>query len=301
VLSGFLIYHRYANAYFSQTNWSWRKYLQNRFARIFPLYALLLLVTAGINAGLSRPMSWPLLVLNITLVKGFIETYKFSGIAQSWSLTVEVCFYLSAPLLFVALRHWGAFFLTAALIGFGIGLWITTGRAAEHELFRRLPFMLFYTFFGRSFEFVVGMWLARRWYKNRLLPVRYATISGLFLLSTCVIWQAYVPTLTAEPVDLIWSEVIVYNFILPVGIVVFFLGLLREASGIQRLLSQPIVQALGQSSYAFYLIHIGVLASGLQKMGVADRWLLFGLLVLIALGLYIFVEKLLHRWLRASG
>ena len=130
ILSGFLIYHRYADEYFEQENWSWRTYLQNRFARIFPLYALLLLVTVGTNYLLGRTMNWPLLGVNLTLLKGFFDTYKFSGIAQSWSLTVEACFYLSAPLLFVFLRRWGALPLTAVLAIVGLGLWATVGQIA---------------------------------------------------------------------------------------------------------------------------------------------------------------------------
>ncbi len=69
VLSGFLMYHRYADAYFRQENWSWQRYLQNRFARIYPLYALLLLITAGVTAWRGEPMSFPVFILNVTLTE----------------------------------------------------------------------------------------------------------------------------------------------------------------------------------------------------------------------------------------
>ncbi len=298
VLSGFLIYHRYADEYFGQRSWSWRTYLQNRFARIFPLYALMLLVTVGANYILGRAMSWPLLGVNLTLLKGFFDTYKFSGIAQSWSLTVEICFYLSVPLLFMLLKRWGALPLTAALVMIGLGLWATVGQAVWHGLFSSLPFLLFYTFFGRAFEFIVGLWLARRWHQNRLPSVRYATVSGLLLIAACIFWQANLSTITANPISLLWSEVVTYNYGLPIGIGVLFLGLLKQKSIIRQLLSQPIMQTLGRSSYAFYLIHVGVIANGLQKVGITNHWLLFGLLIVIAHGLHHFVEKPLHEWLQ---
>ncbi len=60
------------------------------------------------------------------------------------------------------------------------------------------------------------------------------------------------------------------------------------------------MQALGRSSYAFYLIHVGVVASGLQKIGVTNYGLLFVLLVAIAHALYRFVEKPLQQRLRAN-
>ncbi|MFD2933278.1 acyltransferase family protein [Spirosoma flavum] len=299
VLSGFLIYHRYADGYFKHKSWSWRNYLHNRFARIFPLYALLLLVTVGVNAMLGHTMSWPLLALNLTVTKGFFDTYKFSGIAQSWSLTVEVCFYLSAPFLFAALQRWGIFLLTASLVIIGAVLRATVGEAAWKGLFGSLPFVAFYTFFGRSFEFIVGMWVARRWHQNKLPDNQYTTGVGFLIIVSCVLWQASFLMLTADPITLFWSEVVVYNYILPIGIGLFLLGLISQKSLVQHLLSQPIMQMAGRSSYAFYLIHIGVVASGLQKLGVTNNWLLFGLLVLTAHGLYSFVEKPMQQRIKA--
>ncbi len=304
VLSGFLIYHRYADGYFRQQDWSWWRYAQNRFARIFPLYTLILLVTVGVDAVMGRPVSLSLVGLNLTLLKGFFEEYKFSGIAQSWSLTVEVCFYLTAPLLFKALQRWSVGQLTAGLLSMGLLGWATVGQVAGYGdstrgLFGNLPFVLFYTFFGRAFEFVVGMWLARRWHSKSVLTFGFPPFSGLLILSVCVLWQTSVPMFTTNPIALIWSEVVVYNYALPIGIGLVFIHLLDDKSMSRRVLSQPVLGALGQSSYAFYLIHIGVVASGLRKVGISSNWLLFGLLILIAHGLYRFVEKPLHRYLRA--
>ena len=299
VLSGFMIYHRYADTYFTRKNWSWRIYLQNRFARIFPLYALLLLVTVGMNSMLKHPMNLAIVGLNVTLLKGFFDIYKFSGIPQSWSLTVEACFYLLAPFLFICLRRWGAFRLTTALLCTGLFLWATIGHLQLYGLFGSLPFLLFYTFFGRSFEFVMGMWLAQRWHTNQLPTYRFATFGGLFTIGVCVLWQTSVAQFAINPVRLFWSEVLAYNYLLPVGIGLFFMGLLDQRSICRQLLSQPIIQALGHSSYAFYLIHIGIVANGLQKYGVTNSGLLFGSLVLIACGLYATIEKPLQHYLRS--
>lgn len=292
VLSGFLIYHRYADAYMSGKNWSWQTYLQNRFVRIYPLYAVLLLATAGAYWLAGRPMSWLIFGLNVTLLKGFFDAYKFSGIAQSWSLTVEVCFYVLAPFLFVGLNRWG----TTVLISIGL-VWATGGQTNPVE---RLSFIWFYTFFGRSFEFLAGMWLARCWHQNQLPHLPQAAWAGLICMLACVGWQADFVSPTTNQISLLWSEVLVYNFLLPVCIVLFFLGLITGNSPIHRFLSWPIMQLLGRGSYAFYLIHVGVVANGLQRVGVMNRWLLFGLLVITAQGLYFFVEKPLQRRLRAK-
>lgn len=299
VLSGFLIEHHYADAYLEKTNWSWRRYLHHRLARIYPLYALLLLITVGGQALMGRPMSLGLFSLNLTLLKGFFEDYKFSGIPQSWSLTVELCFYGLAPLLFRHLRRWGVLRLTICLTCTGLLGWATVGQLAWSGFLGSVPFVLFYLFFGRAFEFVVGMWLARRWHQNQLPAHRFPLFGGLLFVSVCVVWQASVPLFITNPDRLLWSEVMVYSYALPVGIGLLFWGLLRQKTSVGRLLSMPLAQLLGRSSYAFYLIHTGILANGLQQFGITSVWILFGMLVLIAHGLYVFIEKPLHRHLRA--
>ncbi|WP_020603813.1 acyltransferase family protein [Spirosoma spitsbergense] len=300
VLSGFLIYHRYADAYFRQENWSWQRYLQNRFARIYPLYALLLLITVGVATWRGNPMSLSVFSLNITLLKGLFNAYKFSGIAQSWSLTVEICFYLMAPLLFLLLRRWGPLWLTVGLVSGGILLWTTIGQLAFYGLFSPLSFIFFYTFFGRGFEFVMGMWLAQRWHQNRLPGVPYPTLAGLIILLGCVGWQAGLSHFTIDPVQGIWSEILTYNILLPIGIGFFFTGLITQPSVAGRLLSHPLMQILGRSSYAFYLIHTGLLSNVLQKAGVTHSGLRFILLTVAAYLLYYLIESPLQRLLRAD-
>jgi peptidoglycan/LPS O-acetylase OafA/YrhL len=301
VLSGFLIYHRYAESYFSRTNWSWRLYYQNRFARIVPLYALLLLFTSSVSIAQGKPVHWFEFVLNLTLTKGFFESYKFSGIAQSWSLTVEECFYLVAPWLFALLRRWGPLLLTITLVSLGLFLWLTIGALNWHGLFGSFPFVLFYTFFGRSFDFVTGMWLAHRWHQDKLPRIRHVTDKGLLLICSSLGWQTYITRAITNSEMQLWSEIVVYNFILPVGIGILLLGLVQGPSGLQRFLAHPTMQALGRSSYAFYLIHIGVIARLVQRTVSGSNFgVLFVLLVLIAFSLYTWIEKPLQRKLRSG-
>jgi peptidoglycan/LPS O-acetylase OafA/YrhL len=264
-----------------------------------PLYVLLLLVTVSIHTQMGRPMPLSLLALNLTLLKGFSEKYKFSGLAQTWSLTVELCFYGVAPLLFLALRRWGSIVVTLGLIGIGLLLWASLGQLAWLGVFSPRSFVLFYTFWGRSFEFVAGMWLARQWYQNTLPTRRQSTSTGLLLLTGCITCRAGLLMFITSPNRLFWSEVILYNGLLPLGISLFLMGLLTQHSRVRQFLSLPIMQELGKSPYAFFLVHIGVLASGLQKLGVVNRGVLFILLIGIGYGLCRFIENPLTKWLRA--
>jgi peptidoglycan/LPS O-acetylase OafA/YrhL len=246
-------------------------------------------------------VSWFEVGINLTLIKGFLEPYKFSGIAQGWSLTVEECFYLTAPWLFVVLRRWGPIWLTAFLVSAGLFLWLVAGGLHWHGLFGSVPFVLFYTFFGRSFDFIVGMWLAWQWHSGRLTGVRYTTICGLVLIAVCVGWQTWITGQAGSSTTLVWSEFITYNLGLPVGIGFFVHGLLCEPSRLKRVLAQPIALALGRSSYAFYLIHIGVISKLIQqKLTGTNPGFLFMCLIALAYGLYRWVEKPLQQRFRAE-
>ncbi len=91
-----------------------------------------------------------------------------------------------------------------------------------------------------------------------------------------------------------------YNILFPMGIGLFFLGLLTQPTLAGRLLSHPLMQALGRSSYAFYLIHAGIAAGALQKIGITHGGLRFILLVIIAHVLYLLIEKPAQQLLRAD-
>ena len=292
VLSGFLIYHRYADSYLSKNNWSYWRYLRHRFARIYPLYALLLLLTVGVRALTGHSLSLWLVGLNLTLLKGLFDSTRFSGIPQSWSLTVEVCFYGLAPFLFTGLRRWGAFRLTVGLISVGFSSWLLISQVAPVG---SLSFLLFYTFFGRAFEFVLGMDLARRWHRHPFSFTHHVSCMGLCLIMGCVSWQACLAHYSNDFIYLLVSEVVIYNGLLPVGVGILLTGLVSHKTILQRLFAHQIIQALGRSSFAFYLIHVGVVANGLQKLGVTNHGLLFGLLVGIAQGLYYLIERPLDR------
>ncbi len=97
--------------------------------------------------------------LNITFLRGFIESEKFSLVAQGWSLTVEETFYLIAPMIFFLLKKYGNifYFMPIAFIICGIFL---SKLLIGYNIWGGIDFVMNYTFLGRSSEFFIGISLA---------------------------------------------------------------------------------------------------------------------------------------------
>jgi peptidoglycan/LPS O-acetylase OafA/YrhL len=302
LLSGFLIALRYDDDTGScRPRGGWRHYLQNRFARIYPLYALLTLATFVLLRHWHSPYANPgVLLLNLSLLRSFFSDYLFIGIGPAWSLTLLECFYLAAPLL-LGLRARGLplWVQPLLLLALGLGLVALLAPLAWHGLFGSVPFMLSYTFLGHSLEFFVGVWLAGRYRAGQLAESTgiWRTVGGVTAwgatTAALAAGQAYLPHSSEQPLVLFLNLVA-----LPLAGGLFFAGLLSESTKLRQLLSSNPMQHLGRSSYAFYLLHAGPLSFWVYER-LPDFWPLRLLAVqAVSWAVYQLLEKPLGRWLR---
>ncbi len=272
VLSGFLITFRYYNKFTGLTKDWFLQYLKNRVARIYPMYALLtiaafvyyfitkdpVIIGGAKNTGVNPVV---LLILNITFIRGFFYQFWDTGIAQGWSLTVEECFYFSAPIIFLIAKRYNKFYIQPVVITlFAITMVFIFSHVNWYGFFGNFPFVLVFTFFGRCFEFFVGVQLARYVLKKGLTRTNRVkwTYLGFLLIFVCVFVMAL------QPIPAGWAAglespvgIITNNYFLCIAVAFFFYGILTETTHFKSFLQTPFIELLGKSSYIFYLIHLG--------------------------------------------
>jgi peptidoglycan/LPS O-acetylase OafA/YrhL len=261
VLSGYLITLRYFDT--CRIEWSWFKpYARNRFARIFPVY--LAITIPSLLVYRSDAFTW---FASLTLTGGFLDPTVLA-VAPAWSLTVEECFYFTAPFLFLLIRRgFVQGFLLPLAAALTVVVLLSVTRATADDPFHGFHFVLS-TYPGRLLEFLLGAWAAilqlRGRVKARSGRLTYGGIAA-FMLVFFALMGAHGDRLVHR--DEVLSQILVKAF-LPWGVAAFVLGLALERTLVSRLLGRPLMVLCGRASYVFYLIHMGLVAGVLAKLGV---------------------------------
>jgi peptidoglycan/LPS O-acetylase OafA/YrhL len=299
-LSGFLI----VRIYYRQVQISGRwlgKYFLNRFARIYPVYFLLL--TIVVCFGRHHDI-WVLLK-NYTLTHALFEHTPLL-IQPSWSLTVEECFYFLAPAFMLLTRR---FRFAAAFLAGGLLLAAALGVSTLRTDFLHTPqFVLSTTFFGHFVEFFAGAFLAlvvMRLEERKALQTSgaRATLAGfggvVLLTGAMMLVYLHAPLNQA-------AIVLINNFLIPVPIAVLYAGLIRENTRVARALSGKFAGLLGRSSYSFYLLHTIIIyhlsAPILAATGHPALWSIgtFILTWLASIVLFAWYEEPVNLWIRRT-
>lgn len=266
VLSGFVL------------TWSWRPtvgigtFYWRRIARIFPLHLVTLALAIPVFYSFApdgtqswvKPFDIGVLALSLFLLQGWSRdpSVLFSGNPAAWTLTAELFFYALHPFIMRPLRRLG---IRSAL---GVALTIlilsVIARIAimldPTSLLAGLPWPVL-----RLNEFVIGMslaWAFRAGWRPRLniwIPVLLMTLylGGLIVLGR---YPAANPLLDVSAGFV--SEVMTALFAL---LICAFAA--RDLSGRARISrSRPLV-ALGEWSYAFYLIHATLIYAAREMFG----------------------------------
>jgi peptidoglycan/LPS O-acetylase OafA/YrhL len=257
VLSGFLITLRYYDKASLEPRWL-GQYFKSRFARIFPVFAL---VTIGalVVHRVHDPWRW---LSNLTFMAGFIVEPSFE-VPQAWTLTVEECFYASAPILFLlmARRRYLYGLVLPCLAGYALAGLL----ALHHDSPDALSFFVRRTYAGRILEFLAGAQVAISFMRRKAgTTSRHFTALGVVGLVSVIAFLVLNQNPTTES-SLHATEGLFWNYLvaqlgIPLATAPLIWGLATERTWLGRLLGSSPFVVLGRASYGFYLIHLGVLS-----------------------------------------
>lgn len=303
ILSGFLLayshFKDYPAAEIRDTRFT-LQFLFKRFARIYPVYLVTLLLSAGVGIWLHTLPSPLVLGANVL----FLQTYYppvamdwFGG--GGWSIANEIYFYLFFPLLLPCLlriqRRNNLLLLlgVCAILGFVPG--------AAYNLLPHIPFTFQYAFpLCRLAEFTAGI-------ITSILVFRFQwRVPSLTALAAIGIAGVYLIYLGPNPR---LQGYVVHNWLMIPVITLTLAAVSKQEAGIALswLGKEPWVY-LGKISYCFYMIQIplslaveplletGILNPGSKWRGLA--WFAFS--IIGGAALHHGIEVPLHRYLMSQ-
>jgi peptidoglycan/LPS O-acetylase OafA/YrhL len=288
VLSGFLIGYRYFNS--QDLSWKWiKQFWVKRLARIYPLYLILSVVV--MMQVQSTDLDW---FFNLSLLKGLFSSYKFSGIAPAWTLTVEMMFYLFVPLIFYWWKRRVWWLLAVGFFTIGLLLVVIGENFVFHSFFDSFKFMSVYTFFGRSFEFLIGVWLGVKMLSKQSGRPSYPlkTIGGLVLTALSFSGMVFLQPMSVDKVGLLHPYgFLLNNYGFALGIMLVIWGLITERAILARLLGFKVFRILGKSSYAFFLMHYTIIIIWVSSMVGDNYFMVFSSMWILSILVHLFIEQ----------
>lgn len=241
ILSGFVLEWSATRAPADRpTAFYWR-----RFARIYPAYALSILVGYAYYWHVyGSPTPLRTTATNLFLIQSWVpnSTYYYALNGVAWSLSCEAFFYLLFPMLrraFRSLTVRGAAVLAVACVAINLTVVTIVHDPAPGDTF---GFWLIYIFPGfRILEFIAGMLLARMLIRRPTLKIPPLPALGLAV-------AAFVLCSNAPQ----WAQWSTVTFV-PYAVLILALAS-SDAASPTRSRAWLLVK-LGEWSYAFYLFH----------------------------------------------
>ena len=312
VLSGFLITLHYFPL-IAEGGFSTYSYFLKRAARILPLYWFMLGLALVSGELIHAPVYAPQPLANWTLMQGYFSGLATSILVPGWSITVEISFYLIAPVILRScvpvaddLKRVGGRLLnwTIGLLVVGLVLiWLShaAGLSDAYGFMDNFGFLTYFTLFGRGFHFCVGIFLALFYVKRR---------DSLWAGLHAGQWATYL--FTGGMVSIGVLEILInwlggsinawyLNLLVAVCAGGVVLSLTCPTAISSRILSLRFPVYLGSISYALYLFQGTPLAHSLFPTLNKSPLLFYGVISLMSAFLYEAVERPARRFVLWFG
>jgi peptidoglycan/LPS O-acetylase OafA/YrhL len=260
VLSGFVLAYNYADLRSGQR----RRYYAARFARIYPVLVLALLVAVPtVLYARHRPvvmLDWfavrshpsaslaASLGAQLTMTTGWFPVAALNQPWDSpaWSVACEAFFYLAFPLLILTMRKLSTrTLLGVTAVGWALqALWIAAVKAEVPA--NRSGFLVSQFPLTHALEFIVGV-AAGLWFLR----------GGRVLQSVAQARGAVIAAATAALAGLsAWQPVKPAYLLMTPFFAVLIVSLATPSRHRRQVLGAPLLVLLGEASYSLYLLHI---------------------------------------------
>lgn len=239
VLSGFVL------AWTRREDDTPRRFYRRRFARVYPMHALTLLVALALLAPrdlVFRPASW---LVSLLLAQSWLPFISQAGTNEvSWTLCCEAFFYACFPFVIGRLagldrRRW----MVALSLA---GLWIISGPVALRVLTDQPEWVLMSNPVYRGGEFMLGILLCLGVQRQWLAP-RFGVLPGSVAAAAVLVALALAPGTVAADIA---------NAAMIPAVTLLIVGAARsDLSGRRGLLTRRSLVCLGKWSFALYMTH----------------------------------------------
>ena len=308
VLSGFLLFRPFvAAALRGLPSPSVRNYLRNRALRIVPAYWVILLGIAIFlqHELLTRPLQ---LGANLLFLQNYVPNYVVGGddrlgIVPSWSLCIEIVFYLVLPVLggvaiALAARRLSAVVSCLAPVAFMVALGLAS-KAALHpaDLSVGAHRVVEFSLLTHADWFAAGMAVSVGhvlWEDGRLSPRRWVLPSAL--VGSTALAVVATKLYYGGRVDAVEQQT---PFALACAVLLALVVTASPRSLLRRFLTLRLVYLAGLASYSLFLVHDPLVRSfrewGLTVSGVGGFFVNLLLIGTVSFTLAAIIYRLVER------
>jgi peptidoglycan/LPS O-acetylase OafA/YrhL len=223
-------------------NIDYRRFIFNRFLRIFPLFLLVFFLAISLGRDKFQPQD--LLYLFISNI-GKPATSDHFVTGAAWTISIEFTFYLIFPFLALFVRQQGLVYIGRMLLIFLV-LKLCVLSIADHP-----AHVLQSTLIGRLDQFLIGMGFATLSISSFFKRPYALIMAAMIIISICIFRSRYAVLFNENS----RSFILVFWYTLEALLWGLFTYAYTNTQWRLPSLIERILSFIGQRSYSFYLLH----------------------------------------------